>query len=569
MEPGSLYEFTKFFNLYRFITRTTNEPQSPWPMTGNEVQPKTTRKDANLNHFSRLSDSIIYHIYSFLPTRDVACTSILSKSWYRIWTLYSFVVYHFICTMWGQDEEQDEKGVGRVQECGREVPGPTFEYTGSGNRKDDFLSMAGKFIRRRFIENLNIQRFQLYIDFPKMGSLARRLDIWIDYAMMRAVPELVLRIDCLTSDTHVGHRINALSSRQRLHYAIPQFAVEARWLKILGLSGCRFATCLDIKLPQLQSLSLCHSCFDDKSLLERFLLGCPLVEYVKISFCNWMDKLLSVPNLPELKHFECLFCDMVDIIQINAAKLRTFSFATMKEVKELWPMTIDWTACATALKELKIYANGAADIDMLETPISQLLFLETLDIRGCESYAGFKISNKTLKRLIFRDCSHMSATQLDAPQLELLEFNNCDKPFLPCNASNKLQTIFSLFFRGHSIEWLLRLKYFLRTLKHWEDLKLIVYPEHQTKITEELPVEDMAIHDRLSKFVLEKARELSSSPGKDQRLISCELDTSEAVGYPPDPGAEVFNVKHSSPGSKASKITFMWKYDASQRRFIL
>ena len=94
--------------------------------------------------------------------------------------------------MWGQDEEQDEKGVGRVQECGREVPGPTFEYTGSGNRKDDFLSMAGKFIRRRFIENLNIQRFQLYIDFPKMGSLARRLDIWIDYAMMRAVPELVL-----------------------------------------------------------------------------------------------------------------------------------------------------------------------------------------------------------------------------------------------------------------------------------------------------------------------------------------------------------------------------------------
>ncbi|XP_027099052.2 uncharacterized protein [Coffea arabica] len=346
------------------------------------------------------------------------------------------------------EEEQEEKGVGRVQECGREVPGPMFECTGSGNRKDDFLSMAGKFIRQRFIENLNIQRFQLYIDFPKMGSLARRLDIWIDYAMMRAVPELVLRIDCLTSDTHVGHRIKALSSRQRLHYAIPQFAVET-------------------------------SCFDDKSLLEMFLLGCPLVEYVKISCCNWMDKLLSVSNLPELKHFECLFCDMVDIIQINAVKLRTFSFATLKEVKELWPMTIDWTACATALKELKIYANGAADIDMLETPISQLRFLETLDIRGCKSYTGFKIANQTFKRLIFRDCSHMSATQLDAPKLELFEFNNCDKPFLPCNASNKLQINFSLFFRGHSIEWLLRLKYFLRTLKHWEDLKLIVYPEHQ------------------------------------------------------------------------------------------
>ncbi|XP_027152110.1 uncharacterized protein LOC113752179 [Coffea eugenioides] len=317
---------------------------------GNKVQPKTSRKDANLNHFSRLSDSIIYHIYSFLPTRDVACTAILSKSWYRIWTLYSFVVYHFICTMWDQDKEPEEKGVGWVQECGREVPGPTFDCTGSSSRKDDFLSMAGKFIGRRFIENLNIQRFQLYIDFPKMGSLAQRLNIWIDYAMMRVVPELVLRIDCLTRDTKVGHRINTSSSRQRLHYAIPQFAVEARWLKILGLSGCRFATCLDIKLPQLQSLSLCHSCFDDKSLLERFLLGCPLVEYVKISCCNWMDKLLSVPNLPELKHFECLFCDMVDMIQINAAKLRTFSFATLKEVKQLWPMTIDWTAYATALE---------------------------------------------------------------------------------------------------------------------------------------------------------------------------------------------------------------------------
>ncbi|KEH36242.1 F-box/RNI/FBD-like domain protein [Medicago truncatula] len=37
------------------------------------------------NKVSSLPDSIIYHILSFLPTKDTVATSILSKRWKPLW----------------------------------------------------------------------------------------------------------------------------------------------------------------------------------------------------------------------------------------------------------------------------------------------------------------------------------------------------------------------------------------------------------------------------------------------------------------------------------------------------
>ena len=99
----------------------------------------------------------------------------------------------------------------------------------------------------------------------------------------------------------------------------------------------------------------------------------------------------------------------------------------------------------------------------------------------------------SLKRLVFEDCSKLSFAQIDAPNLELLECVNCDEPFLPISASHHLQVHFSFVFGAHSVEWLLTLKAFVKKLKHWEDLKLIFYPEHQVRFFGYLSVSPLHI----------------------------------------------------------------------------
>nr|POE48474.1 putative f-box protein [Quercus suber] len=58
-------------------------------------RPKSFRKTKHtLDCISSLPDSILHHILSFLPTEDAIKTSVLSKSWNRLWTFASDLSFH-------------------------------------------------------------------------------------------------------------------------------------------------------------------------------------------------------------------------------------------------------------------------------------------------------------------------------------------------------------------------------------------------------------------------------------------------------------------------------------------
>ncbi|XP_027125586.1 F-box/LRR-repeat protein At3g03360 [Coffea arabica] len=528
--------------------------------SGNEVQTRTTLDDVSLGNFSRLPESMIHHICSFLSARDVARTSILSKAWYCISAIYSYITLHFT---YEKSDSEDLFGHGL----------PDERFSQQVEREHlDFLFMIEESVRECLEMESNVLRVDLHIDFPDINLLAPRLDGWISLVLKKNIKDLLLCVDTLNrTSAHSAwshyNRIRGLSARSsyngssgrsaRSYYSVPQFLVLASCLKVLSLSYCAFESSLEIKLPQLQRLSFRDSCFVGRSLFERFLCGCPVIECVKMWSCK-IDKLLSIPNLPRLEYFECVNCAIVDIIRMDAANLQKFYFGAPQSG---WPKTIDWATCNPALKEVIFNGKSSACIDVLSTVLSQLPFIETLELHDCMSYGKFKISSQTLKRLVFKDCSNLSFAQIDAPNLELLECVNCDEPFLPISASHHLQVHFSFVFGAHSVEWLLTLKAFVKKLKHWEDLKLIVYPEHQNKITDELQIEGMIIHDKLSKLALEKLEGLGSNAGPENQLIRCEVGTSEAVENSKD--------QASSSRSRTSRITFKWKYDASQQRFIL
>lgn len=371
-------------------------------------------------------------------------TSVLSRTLNRIWSTYPFVVFHFTNNNSTTEQEQ--------------LPDDLH----MGMQKQDFLILIERSIRRRPQGEFYIQRFQLYIHFPDLELLTPNMDQWIGIALERTVPELALCLDCL-------------SGTVRSFYSVPQFVLVAESLKVLSLSGCRFGDGLEIKLPHLRKLSLSRSCFANKFLFHKMLSGCPAIEYVKVSFCKWMDTILSVSSLTHLKYFEFLYSNEVESIKIDVSNLQTFSFASSMGN---WPRSIDLVTC-TSLKELKLSGVGYTANWFPQPLISQLPSLEVLEFQNCTASEGFRISSQRLKRLAFRNCRKLSVAEIDTPNLEFFEYCCCDDPFIPIKGSDQLQMHLRFSLSGKTVDWLVKLKHFFSKLSHVEDLKFIVYHRYR------------------------------------------------------------------------------------------
>ncbi|KAL3529332.1 hypothetical protein ACH5RR_008654 [Cinchona calisaya] len=526
---------------------------------------------APLDYISWMPDFIIHHILSFLRARDVTCTSMLSRTWNRIWSTYPYVVFHFSYNNYATEQEQLPDDLHMAMQ------------------KQDFLILIGNSIHRRLKQEFRVQRFQLYIDFPDIELLEPNMDQWIGIAVQRTVPELALCVD-------------SFSGSNRSYYSVPQSVLLAGSLKALSLSGCRFESSLDIKLPHLQKLSLSHIPFADKFLFYKILSGCPVIEYVKVSFCKWMDTLLSVSSLPHLKYFEFLYSDEVDRILIDVSGLHTFSFASSIGN---WPRNIDLATCKE-LKELKL--RGVTANFFPQPLISQLLALEVLELQHCHGSEGFRISSQRLKKLAFRDCHHFSGAEIDTPNLEFFEYCNCDEPFIPIKASNQIQIHLRFSLRGKTVDWVVKLKDFISKLRYFEDLKFVIYHRSKnviiheklsevgfsslchfmhpkyicistksyTNILDELfplvyPKTIFVVYSssKIIELVSQKMKDVVNDPTLLHKLVDFEMDTSKDSEHPSDPATELFIEAHSTTLFKTAAIVLHWKYDVSKHSVTL
>lgn len=528
---------------------------------------------APLDFISRLPDPIIHHILSYLRARDVTSTAILSRTWNRTWSTYPYLVFHLF---YDNSVTEREQVLGDKQ---------------IEKRKHDFLILAGNSISRRLQLDFCVQRFQLYIDFPDMELLTPNMDRWIGMAVERTVPQLAVCID-------------SLSGSDRYFYSVPQSVLLASSLKVLSLSGCRFESRLDIKLPHLQKISLSHSCFTDEFLFHQILSGCPVIEYVKVSFCKWMDTLLSVSSLSHLKYFEFLYCDGVDNVEIDVSDLHTFSFA---QSFGNWPRSINLATC-NALKELKLSGVGGTADFWHRVLTCQLQALDVLEFQSCHGLESIRISSQGLKRLTFRDCRHFSGAEVDTPNLEFFECCNCDNPFIPINASDDIKIHLRFSLSGKTVDWVAKLKQFLSKLRFYQDLKFIVY--HRSK--------NMIIHEKLSEvkfsslchlmhpkcicissksykdlldelfpsvfpkllfavycspqmieILAQKMKDLRKDSTLLHKLVGFEVVFSKDGTRPSDPATEYFIQAHSTARFEIATVLLNWKYNVHKHTVTL
>ncbi|XP_026657194.1 F-box/LRR-repeat protein 25-like isoform X1 [Phoenix dactylifera] len=198
------------------------------------------------DRISELPDPILHHILSYLPTKLVVKTSILSKRWRYLWASCSHV--HI--------------GI------------------------DDFPSITSF---ERFTEAVllcrdassAIQTFHLCWDRDYDQFHA---DIWIYHAVQRSVRELDLAL--------------ALNGK------LPRCIFTCKTLSILKLTLNNHLRDMEfpINLSRLETLHLSATTFEGDTLV-KLISGCPVLECLKMMFCKFY--VLEI-NSRKLKHLDLL-----------------------------------------------------------------------------------------------------------------------------------------------------------------------------------------------------------------------------------------------------------------------
>lgn len=201
------------------------------------------------DRFSGLPDSLIFHIFWFLPMIDVVRTTILSKRWKNLWTTTPYL--HF------------------------------DDYTISG-RTDSVRD----FINRVLILWRGTKILKFKIDFRSLPDrdICGDYDVWVRFAMENKVEELYI---------HLLYRREEETKSGYLSY------LEAYWvrgciyrcslLKVLSLKGCNFEVesngyDIDVWWNHLKSLTIHGFIFEE--CLNRVLSGSPQLEVLILSLMD-------------------------------------------------------------------------------------------------------------------------------------------------------------------------------------------------------------------------------------------------------------------------------------------
>ncbi|KAI5648262.1 hypothetical protein M9H77_34267 [Catharanthus roseus] len=398
--------------------------------------------DDALDRVSELPESILHHILSFLPVKDAARTSILSKRWEGVWDTLPYLDFYldFFDTKISSTE-------------------------GKRRHFQQLLESANKIILSRCQHIASIEKLRLWI--PDISAeqwlhTNKPLDVTIERLISYVAHTALKELYFTNSNACFAGLLN-----------LPCTILSAKSLNVLSLYRFDLRTLsssLDVKFPSLSKLYLGRVFLED-DIMGKLIVGCPSLEDLKLYDCQGL-KTIYLTGLPKLKQFVVLFIQ-VELIVIEAPKLQVL------EVLDPSPLCQVIVATCSSLSEVRLYGEFIEE-QWLHHFISQCLFLEKLmlsmgsRIQGNEVRENVaRISSYSLKNLIF--FSRNLKVEITAPNLKKLCFESYDDllPTISLNASDLLEVELELRRgRGISGDWRHLLAKFLGPFNHFNTVKL-------------------------------------------------------------------------------------------------
>ncbi|KAK4268289.1 hypothetical protein QN277_024967 [Acacia crassicarpa] len=212
----------------------SDQEESEYEVIAVSKQQKSRSEVIVNDRISSLPDSLLHHILSFLPTREVVATSLLSKRWRPLW--------HSM---------------------------PTFDFEGRGISSLDFfiqfvdavlLLADWKPIEKFRLKCRTFCTLQNGLRFEYKRVPPTRINIWISTAINRKVEHFEL---CSDDNEYIV----AASS-----------IFNGTTIRVLKLNWVRLDIPSSVKLPSLKVMHLVKVKLTDYECLANFLSGCALLE---------------------------------------------------------------------------------------------------------------------------------------------------------------------------------------------------------------------------------------------------------------------------------------------------
>ncbi|CAI9102510.1 OLC1v1000792C1 [Oldenlandia corymbosa var. corymbosa] len=241
-----------------------------------------------------LPDSIISHILSFLPTKEVVATSILSKRWRFMW---------------------------------RDVPTLIFDVE-EHHKRDTFVNFVYRVLFSGKSECLH--KFQL--EWVSSGPGFQAVNTWIDQAIARNVRRLDLEVSIEYEEEDFKRYVPGnLFTCGTLEF-----------LRLRGSFGVKVSGV--VCLPKLEILDLYSVKYGSDECFRRLISGCPVLHSLIIG--NGFDENITVfkissPSLTCLK-MDC-WSDEFQQVEIDAPALQSLDFQSFgwKELSVRWPTSVN------------------------------------------------------------------------------------------------------------------------------------------------------------------------------------------------------------------------------------
>lgn len=351
---------------------------------------------ARTDRISKLPDSVLHHIYSFLPFKQVVRTSLLSKRWQRARWLYP--VFELDRSVFTKDlfdiyadEDSNDKEIRK-------------------KRKLVFNTVEKIMLEYLCKRQISIKRLVIDMDLLTDPIFVTFLDRYVCYGVGCSLVELKLWLNT----SIYGHN-------NRGWYVLPQIVLFARSLVVLELKGCKIDSYVGTaNLPCLKKLWLLQVNVDD-SKIRSLVNGCPGVEEMTFDECVGF-KTLELSDHNVIRDVELMNNWDLEGLVIRESTLQCLTIFGSPSLSE-----ID-ISCCDNIMTLKFEGVPLTD-KWVNNLIWRSPFLKHLEIGSSKDLHRVEISSLSLEILYIFACTSLVELKIETPKLGHFKYFGYIIPF--------------------------------------------------------------------------------------------------------------------------------------------